>query len=238
MHLAVRVERLKPAAHRISRLKPIQTLLLLRTVLKLSAEHLTWCVARTRCVAGLRQMPRHRGVGMPKKKTKKAAVENPASTITGAEEAEPACPSTPPRDPPAPPPAPDPEPPGTPGEGEVPAALTLTRVYAQKVAQARLRWRASIAKKNSAVAIYNVICKRLEQMPRKQWKRVHENKLDKATAALNAATIAAREAECEFLSETVCFQMCQLEVRDAKLRSLRRRLRRKKMFRFMRWGRR
>ena len=111
------------------------------------------------------------------------------------------------------------EPPGTPGAREVSVGLSLVKEYAQKEAQARQKWRESVAAKNAAARQYNAICTRLEKMPQKLFKRVHENKLDKATAALNAAKIAVGEARCEILEQVLCKQLCQIEVRDAKLRS-------------------
>ena len=82
------------------------------------------------------------------------------------------------------------------------------------------------------------ICIRLEKMPHKLWKRVHENKLDKANAALNAAALAQGEAYSFYLIELYGLQIARIELRDAKLRSLKRRLRRKKVYGLMRWGRR
>ena len=75
-------------------------------------------------------------------------------------------------------------------------------------------------------------------MSRKLWKRVHENKLDKANAALNAAALAQGEAYSFYLIELYGLQIARIELRDAKLRSLKRRLRRKKVYGLMRWGRR
>ena len=183
-------------------------------------------------------MPRSRGFGTSKKRKKVVTLDTPGSEDNNAEEPDTERPSTPPPAPAVPDSPADEEPPGTPGSHEVPAAQSVLSQCAQQVREAREAWLKCVKATDNAKLIHNVICTRLENMPQKLWKRVHENKLDNATAALNAATIAQGEAYSFYLIELYGLQIARIELRDAKLRSLKRRLRRKKVYGLMRWGRR
>ena len=131
--------------------------------------------------------------------------------------------------------------PGSPGPAEVQVITSMVKSSAQKVVAAKREWRAAATRFKTASAFFDAKVEYTE----KQWKvkltdaraRNLEKKLDLATSNLQAAKCALAEAHAGVLEaqmEVLCYKVA---LRDAKLRSLQRRLRRRRIYGMWRWPR-
>ena len=130
--------------------------------------------------------------------------------------------------------------PSSPGAVEVQVTTSLVKSSAQKVVTAKKEWIAAVARLKAASYGFDAKVEYTE----KQWKRKLtdakarnlEKKLDLATAALQAAKCREAEARAALLEARMGVLCYQIALRDAKLRSLGRRLRRRRIFGMFRWG--
>ena len=124
------------------------------------------------------------------------------------------------------------EPPATPSKAELPACASLVAKYAQLEAQARTAFAA--AERNFAIELRIYDCKNRaidKVMSKKNLTprqiQFQETKLDKASAQLTSARMQVLVTNCELLRRCCMTSMAKVEQRDATLRSVRRRLRRR-----------
>ena len=130
--------------------------------------------------------------------------------------------------------------PSSPGAVEVQVTTSLVKSSAQKVVTAKKEWMAAVTRLKAASHSFDAKVEYTE----KQWKRKLtdararnlEKKLDLATATLQSAKCGEAEARAALLEARMGVLCYQIALRDAKLRSLSRRLRRRRIFGVFRWG--
>ena len=129
--------------------------------------------------------------------------------------------------------------PGSPGAEEVRVITSMVKSSAQKVVAAKRVWKAAATHFKKASSQYDAKLEYIE----KQWKRKLtdararnlEKKLDLATSNLKAAKLDLAEVRAGVLEAKMGVLCYQVALRDAKLRSLQRRLRRRRIFGMWQW---